>query len=60
MPKTIKIGSGNKDYLTIISGLNDGDIVVTRGAYLLNSEAIFKDRNDNMTSGKCKSIHLIS
>jgi Cu(I)/Ag(I) efflux system membrane fusion protein len=32
----------------VLSGLNAGDIVVINGAYLLNSEAIFKNGNDQM------------
>ena len=47
-PKMIKPGKGNQNYITVISGLNAGDIVVTSGAYLLNSEAIFKNGNDQM------------
>ncbi|MCO5949999.1 efflux RND transporter periplasmic adaptor subunit [Mucilaginibacter flavidus] len=47
-PKMIKQGKGNQNYITVISGLNAGDIVVTNGAYLLNSEAIFKNGNDQM------------
>jgi len=47
-PKMIKPGKGNQTYIAVISGLNAGDIVVTNGAYLLNSEAIFKNGNDQM------------
>lgn len=50
-PKTIKTGSGNQTYVSIISGLNPGDQVVTQGAYLLNSEAIFKNGNDGDVDG---------
>jgi membrane fusion protein, copper/silver efflux system len=42
-PKMVKTGQGNQSYVPILSGLNAGDIVVTNGAYLLNSEAIFKN-----------------
>jgi Cu(I)/Ag(I) efflux system membrane fusion protein len=51
-PKMIKTGSGNHTYLPIVSGLNPGDRVVTQGAYLLNSEAIFKNGSDNMAGMK--------
>ncbi|MGF7082135.1 efflux RND transporter periplasmic adaptor subunit [Mucilaginibacter sp. UYCu711] len=47
-PKMIKPGSGNQNYVQVLSGLDAGAIVVTNGAYLLNSEAIFKNGNDNM------------
>jgi Cu(I)/Ag(I) efflux system membrane fusion protein len=46
-PKSIKPGTGNQNFVPIISGLSIGDIVVTNGVYLLNSEAIFKNGNDN-------------
>ncbi|WP_166727761.1 efflux RND transporter periplasmic adaptor subunit [Mucilaginibacter gilvus] len=51
-PKMIKVGSGNQNYLPIISGLSPGSIVVTNGAYLLNSEAIFKNGGDQMAGMK--------
>jgi Cu(I)/Ag(I) efflux system membrane fusion protein len=47
-PKAIKTGTGNQNYLPVLSGLNSGDIVVTNGAYLLNSEAIFKNGDMQM------------
>jgi len=51
-PKTITLGPGkNESYVPVITGVNAGDIVVTNGAYLLNSEAIFKNGNDNSMSG---------
>ncbi|MDB5136220.1 MAG: efflux transporter periplasmic adaptor subunit, partial [Mucilaginibacter sp.] len=46
--KMIQSGLGNQTFVPVISGLNAGDIVVTNGAYLLNSEAIFKNGNDQM------------
>lgn len=45
-PKMIKTGSGNSNYVSVISGLSIGNIIVTNGAYLLNSEAIFKSGSD--------------
>lgn len=42
-PKMVTVGTGNQSYLPVISGLKQGDVVVTNGAYLLNSEAIFKN-----------------
>lgn len=40
--KMVKIGTEDKDNVQIISGLQFGDIVVIKGAYMLNSEYIFK------------------
>ncbi|MES2268966.1 MAG: efflux RND transporter periplasmic adaptor subunit [Bacteroidota bacterium] len=51
-PRTIKAGQGNLNYVSIVSGLNAGDIVVINGAYLLNSESIFKNGNENMAGMK--------
>jgi Cu(I)/Ag(I) efflux system membrane fusion protein len=51
-PKMIKPGSGNQNYVQVLSGLDAGAVVVTNGAYLLNSEAIFKNGNDNMAGMK--------
>ena len=50
-PKMIKAGPGNSNYVPVLSGLNRGDIVVTNGAYLLNSEAIFKNGSDKSMAG---------
>jgi Cu(I)/Ag(I) efflux system membrane fusion protein len=51
-PRIVTTGLGNQTYLPVISGLSKGDIVVTSGAYLLNSEAIFKNGNDQMAGMK--------
>jgi Cu(I)/Ag(I) efflux system membrane fusion protein len=51
-PKMIKPGIGNSTYVRVLSGLNPGDVVVTNGVYLLNSEAIFKNGNDQMAGMK--------
>jgi Cu(I)/Ag(I) efflux system membrane fusion protein len=51
-PKMIKPGSGNQNYVQVLSGLDAGTIVVINGVYLLNSEAIFKNGNDNMAGMK--------
>jgi Cu(I)/Ag(I) efflux system membrane fusion protein len=53
-PRMIKIGSGNQTYVPIISGLSAGDIVVTYGAYLLNSQAIFKNGNEQTSMKNMK------
>jgi len=51
-PKMVTVGSGNQNYVPVISGLTMGDVVVANGAYLLNSEAIFKNGSDNMAGMK--------
>ncbi len=44
----IKTGLEDGERVEIISGLKTGDIVVTRGAYLLNSEYILKNGTEPM------------
>ena len=54
--RKVNLGTGNQIYTPVISGLRPGDMVVTNGVYLLNSENIFKNgdvkRMDNMKMGK--------
>ncbi|KIC93692.1 efflux RND transporter periplasmic adaptor subunit [Flavihumibacter solisilvae] len=45
----VKTGMESGDRIEILSGLSSGDAVVTSGAYLLNSEYIFKKGSDPMT-----------
>lgn len=52
--KSVKTGDGNQNYISVYSGLSPGDIVVTNGAYLLNSEAYFKNGGDQMSMGGMK------
>jgi len=47
-PRVIKPGIGNQSFIPVISGLKAGDIVVTNGVYLLNSEDIFKNGDKQM------------
>jgi len=42
-PRAIETGERNRSFVQILSGLSMKEIVVTKGAYLLNSEAIFKN-----------------
>ncbi|MBN8834328.1 MAG: efflux transporter periplasmic adaptor subunit [Niastella sp. SCN 39-18] len=46
--KMVQTGLESCDRLEIKSGLQNGDVVVTRGAYLLNSEFVFKKGADAM------------
>lgn len=52
--RMVELGTGNSSYLQVNSGLNAGDIVVTQGAYLLNSEAIFRNGSDQGSMGGMK------
>ena len=45
----VKTGMEIGDRIEILSGLSSGDAVVTSGAYLLNSEYIFKKGSDPMS-----------
>ena len=44
--RQVSLGTGNQIYEPVLSGLSEGDLVVTSGAYLLNSEYIFKNGDD--------------
>jgi Cu(I)/Ag(I) efflux system membrane fusion protein len=40
--KMVTVGMENSRQIEIIDGLQEGDVVVVTGAYLLNSEYVFK------------------
>ena len=44
--KMVEIGMESGDRIEIRSGIQNGDVVVTRGAYLLQSEYVFKKGSD--------------
>jgi Cu(I)/Ag(I) efflux system membrane fusion protein len=48
----IKTGISDENRIEILSGLQSGDIVITSGAYLLNSEYIFENGNSPMEGMK--------
>ena len=50
VPQMVTTGTGNTSYVAVLNGLKAGDVVVTGGVYLLNSEAIFKN-GDNAMAG---------
>lgn len=47
-PVMVGIGTESAGQVEIRSGLNEGDVVVMSGAYLLHSEFVFKKGNDPM------------
>ena len=51
-PRMVEIGVENKEFIEILSGLEEGDAVVTSGAYLLQSEYTFKKGQDPMAGMK--------
>ncbi|HEY9197496.1 MAG TPA: efflux RND transporter periplasmic adaptor subunit, partial [Mucilaginibacter sp.] len=44
--RMVNLGTGNHSFVQVNSGLNVGDVVVSNGSYLLNSEAIFRNGSD--------------
>jgi len=50
--RMVTTGTDDGDYIEITSGLKIGEIVVTSGAYLINSEYIFKNGSDPMAGMK--------
>ena len=50
--RMVETGLETDDRIEILSGLKPGDIVVTRGAYLLNSEYKFKKGSNTMAGMK--------
>jgi Cu(I)/Ag(I) efflux system membrane fusion protein len=44
--RAVNLGGGNNSFVSVISGLSPGEVVVSNGAYLLNSEYIFKNGDD--------------
>lgn len=52
----VELGLESDDRIEIISGLRASDIVVIRGAYLLNSEYIFKNGTSPMSDHDMKNM----
>ncbi|MCC6411457.1 MAG: efflux RND transporter periplasmic adaptor subunit [Saprospiraceae bacterium] len=50
--RMVQTGIANEDYTEIIEGLKAGEIVVVSGAYLLQSELVFKKGADPMAGHK--------
>ena len=50
--KMVETGLESGDRIEIKSGLQNGDVVVVSGAYLLNSEYIFKKGSEAMEGHK--------
>ena len=51
-PRMVEVGIENSDYIEIVNGLKEGEIIVISGAYLLQSEYIFKKGSDPMAGMK--------
>src|SRR5439155_19320283 len=54
----IKTGMESDGRIEITSGLKEGDIVVTSGAYLLNSENIFKRGSNPMGGANMSNMKM--
>ena len=52
----VETGLESGDRLEITSGLKENDVVVTRGAYLLNSEYIFRKGANPMAGHDMKDM----
>ena len=50
--KMVEVGMETGDWIEIKSGLKEGDVIVITGAYLINSEYIFKKGADPMAGMK--------
>jgi Cu(I)/Ag(I) efflux system membrane fusion protein len=53
-PKIIKVGISGDDYYEIISGLKEGDKVITDAAFLIDSESSIKAAISQMMNGEHK------
>lgn len=51
-PRMVTTGAGNSNYVAVLNGLKAGDVVVSNGAYLLNSETLFKNGDKAMAGMK--------
>ena len=54
----VRTGQESNDRIEISSGLKEGDIIVTSGAYLLNSEYIFKHGANPMSSHNMSTMKM--
>jgi len=50
--RMVEVGMETGDRIEIMSGLKEGDVIVITGAYLINSEYIFKNGADPMAGMK--------
>ncbi|MES2648120.1 MAG: efflux RND transporter periplasmic adaptor subunit [Bacteroidota bacterium] len=55
-PVMVQTGLESDDRIEIKSGINKGDVVVIRGAYLLNSEYVFKKGTNPMAGHDMKNM----
>jgi len=55
-PRTVRAGIESGDWVEIASGLDEGDVVVTSGQFLIDSEASLKASFQRMTSKQVPEI----
>jgi Cu(I)/Ag(I) efflux system membrane fusion protein len=56
--KMVDLGLESDDRIEITNGLNSGDVVVVTGAYLVNSEYVFKKGANPMTGHDMKNMQM--
>ena len=56
--RMVTVGLESDDRIEIKSGLNPGDVVVTTGAYLLQSEYIFKKGTNPMSGHDMETMKM--
>jgi len=55
-PVTVNTGRQVDDYIEIVDGVNEGDIVVTSAQFLIDSEASLKAATERMTEASSKEM----
>ena len=50
-PRLVKVGARAKDHVEILSGVSDGETVVTTGNFLIDSESRLRAAIEGQTSG---------
>ena len=46
-PHVVKLGQSSDDFVQVLSGIDDGEAVVSSGGYLIDSESQLQDASDN-------------
>ncbi|MFV0480675.1 MAG: efflux RND transporter periplasmic adaptor subunit [Campylobacteraceae bacterium] len=58
VPRLVKIGSESNGKMEVLSGLNDSEIVVETGAFLIDSEASISGALERMRGEKTKNMDM--